>query len=156
MKWAALAVVAVSLILAGCNNTEEPEVDPRDAYVGTYDLVSQSGSMTISAGDVEQTIGATDWGMDPIKVSKIGSGSLLDVAGMEATLADDRLVFSEPMTQTQTQDGVSMQITLSFTGRVSGGNTLTLDGDISGFGAHYSGMSAILSGNLLLVYSKRD
>ena len=124
--------------------------------MGTYDLVSQSGSMTISAGDVEQTMGADNWSMETIKVAKIGSGSLLEVAGMEATLAGDRLVFTEPVAQTQTQDGTSLQITLSFTGRVSGGNTLTLDGDISGYAAHYSGMSAIVSGNLLMVFSKRD
>ena len=34
MKWAALAAAVLPLLLAGCNNTEEPEVDPRDAYVG--------------------------------------------------------------------------------------------------------------------------
>ena len=113
MKKVFYLVLCLSLVLVSCS---KDDVDPRDAYVGSW-TANVTGSMNFSFSGATTTFPTV--GTANATVAKVGTDKL-DIGGLEATLSGSKLII-DPTTETETANGVTSQLTSTYSGTASGG-----------------------------------
>ncbi|MEA4975414.1 MAG: hypothetical protein VB046_06730 [Paludibacter sp.] len=96
---------------------EEAEIDVRDQYTGEWDIEMVGNMSLVHGSDIIYTVPMS--GNSVIDISKNGdSGSELNIDGLICVLSGNKLLF-DAETETQMQDGVTMQVTVTRTGTIN-------------------------------------
>ncbi len=150
-----LGTIAVfSFLLLGCKKESTTTVDPRDAYVGSYNE-TVNGSLTVTVNGQSQSSPVNSTGVFSIekgssenRIVRVDS----DNSRYEATISGNHVQF-DPMHQNTTQNGMTMTMTSDVNGNLTG-NVLNYTMIITGT-AYYQGYSYPLSGNITAVAIKK-
>lgn len=125
-----LSLLMVLTILFTACNVEDPIVDSRDAFVGQYNIVV-TGSVTFTSGTSSQVMPINDVG--EITITKdVNSSALVNVSGYynaKATINGNAISIDRE-TVTQTQEGITTQMTLTHSTGVLQGNTLLWESNV--------------------------
>lgn len=133
--------VVVFIALAGCSKT-----DDRDQFIGDYSIkVEGSLALTINGINYSEPLNSTGY----LSIIKSVGETDVSVSGYYDCLASisGNTISMDPMTGTQTQDGVTYQLALTPRRGTLNGNTLTFIVDVTG-SAYYYGDSYPVSGTL--------
>lgn len=148
MKKVIFLLLFLPFMFSSCSK-EEDAVDVRDDYVGTYNT-STIGSMSlINNGEVLTTLPLDETTTDV--VTKQGTDGL-DIGGLSATVAGSKLII-DTQTQTQTADGVTSQMTITFTGTVTKG-LITITSKYTGNWSA-SGATGLITGSATSTFTKK-
>lgn len=146
MKKFFLFLSVILLSLTACTS----DVDVRDDLVGSWSYVT-TGSMSMTMGDVE----AGDIPLDATgtaTITKVGEDQIM-IDELTATVDGDKLTF-EPETQNETEDGMTMAVTVTRTGTISG-KTITINETYTGTWSAAGLMSGAVSGTAKHVFTKK-
>lgn len=146
MKKVFLFLSVILLSLTACTS----DVDVRDDLVGSWSYVT-TGSMSMTMGDVE----AGDIPLDATgtaTITKVGEDQIM-IDELTATVDGDKLTF-EPETQNETEDGMTMAVTVTRTGTISG-KTITINETYTGTWSAAGLMSGAVSGTAKHVFTKK-
>lgn len=146
MKKVFLFLSVILLSLTACTS----DVDVRDDLVGSWSYVT-TGSMSMTMGGVE----AGDIPLDATgtaTITKVGEDQIM-IDELTATVDGDKLTF-EPETQNETEDGMTMAVTVTRTGTISG-KTITINETYTGTWSAAGLMSGAVSGTAKHVFTKK-
>ena len=146
MKKFFLFLSVILLSLTACTS----DVDVRDDLVGSWSYVT-TGSMSMTMGGVE----AGDIPLDATgtaTITKVGEDQIM-IDELTATVDGDKLTF-EPETQNETEDGMTMAVTVTRTGTISG-KTITINETYTGTWSAAGLMSGAVSGTAKHVFTKK-
>jgi len=147
MKKVIYLLLFMPFIFSSCSTVE---VDLRDDYVGIWSS-NATGSMSILYnGGVMFTIPTEDSGN--IHVSKSGTDEL-SIGSVYAALSGTKLLI-DTETETQTNEGVTMQLTTTYKGTAAKG-LMTITGTYSGNWSNSNGATGLISGSTTYTYTKK-
>lgn len=132
------------LIFSACEKE-----DPRDVYVGSWNM-SQTGSVILYQGSSVLTTTPMN-ATDNLSISTYGTDEL-NIEGLYCQLSGTKLIF-DTETDTQTSDGVTLQITTARTGTASP-TIITIKETYSGTWA-YGSNTGIISGTSSVTLTKK-
>ncbi|MBQ2076286.1 MAG: hypothetical protein II471_02120 [Bacteroidales bacterium] len=152
IKSLSIALFVLALFaLASCTKT-----DDRDQFVGTYRLnATGSYSMVINGETYTEPLSSGNNATLTITKSS-NSENIVFVSGFYNTEADvvGNTITIDSETVTQTQDGITITMTISHNRGTLSGNTLTFTSNITG-NAYYQGYSYPIHGNVSNVAYKQ-
>ena len=147
-----IGLLLVGTTMTSCEKEEEepaPVVDVRDQYVGTWNS-KEIGSLTLySSGASIGTVPIDESGS--VEVTKSGEKGLM-IDGKLFVVNDNKLS-SDPESITETDDGVNMVGTATYSGQL-GSNMITINSSITGTWSHSSGTSGNFSGTTIRTLTK--
>lgn len=127
-----------------CSKDDNASVDPRDQYVGRWE-VSERGSFTIfQFGENIGTIPINNESV--VHISKTGENGL-KIGNISFTLNGNNLS-ANPQSETYNQEGVTMVGTSTYSGSVSS-SIITITSDITGSWSNNQGASGDFSGSVI-------
>lgn len=142
LKAFSLLLMAFAIFaMTSCTKT-----DDRDQFVGDYTLkVTGNLAITINGQTVSENFDQTS----SISITKAAGETSVNVSGFYECLAtvSGNTISMDPMTDTQTQEGITMQMTLTPRRGTLNGDVLTFVADVTG-SAYYNGDSYPISGTL--------
>ena len=146
MKKVFLFLSVILLSLTACTS----DVDVRDDLVGSWSYVT-TGSMSMTMDGIE----AEELPLDATgtaTITKVGEDQIM-IDELTATVDGDKLTF-EPETQNETEDGMTMAVTVTRTGTISG-KTITINETYTGTWSAAGLMSGAVSGTAKHVFTKK-
>lgn len=146
MKKAMYLLFLISFIFVSCSKSE---VDMRDDYVGTWNEEG-TGSMSLISNGTALTTIPMDFPATSIEVTKTGTNQLI-IDGETATVSGSKLSIAS-ISQTETQNGVTMTVNASYTGSVSK-TLMTVKETYSGNWSA-SGMSGTIGGSVVYTFTR--
>lgn len=126
MKKVFYLVMCLSLVLMSCS---KDEVDPRDAYVGTYTQVASGALIAVTSNS---TASMPQTGTTTEIVSKVDDYGKMNIGGLDAILSGSILQIRDKYEDIPIPGG-KMEVTTSFKGSVAKGLIIinaTYSGDI--------------------------
>ncbi len=149
---AIIGLLFVGTTMTSCKKEEEepePVVDVRDQYVGTWQS-KEIGSLTIyQNGSSVGTVPIDTSGS--VEITKSGEKSLI-IDGKLFVVNDNKLS-SDPESVTETDNGVNMVGTATFSGQL-GSNVITINSSITGSWSNSNGASGNYSGTTVRTLTK--
>lgn len=145
-----LALFTLGMSMTSCSkDDDDPVVDPRDQYVGTWNS-KEIGSITIySEGS---SIGTSPIDKSStISISKTGEKSL--IIDEKYFIVNDNNLSSDTESFTQTEDGVNIVGTATYTGLL-GSNTISINTSITGTWSSEDGSTGNISGTSVITLTK--
>lgn len=145
MKKALFLFSVILIAFSSCT-----EVDLRDDLVGSWSYSSK--------GNISMTMDGTEASDLPIDatgtatVTKVGEDQI-KIDELTATVDGSKLIF-EPETQTETENGATMTMTVTRTGTISG-KTMTINETYTGTWDMAGMMSGALSGTATHTFTKK-
>lgn len=139
--------ILIPFLFSSC--TKE-DIDVRNNYIGSNWDATINGSLIMYYNGSILTTTPLNYTDSNVEISKNGEDELI-IDGETAYVSGSRITF-DPVTHTETNDGITMQITENKTGKL-GDNIITVNSDISG-NWNYNGESGILSGSYTVTFSR--
>lgn len=136
-------------IITSCSSDDNGNIDPRDAYVGTWDYTSTGSFSLFYFGDVIGTAPINDRGT--VYISKSGENELI-IDDKKFTLNGTSLT-SNPESISQNEGGMNMVGTAIYTGQV-GTDIITINTEMSGSWSTNDGLSGEFSGTSVTTFTR--
>ncbi len=151
-KYFLVSIVGVLLIgttLMSCKKEDDPIIDVRDQYLGTWDS-KEVGSLTLYYNG--SSIGTVPIDESrSVEITKSGEKGLI-IDGKLFIVNDDRLS-SDPESITVTENGVNIVGTATYSGQL-GSNIITINSSITGTWSNSLGATGNLSGTSVRTLTK--
>ena len=158
-----LALATFMLGCAACSTNNPPEVgapvDPRDAFVGTYDYTSTGSLNFVILGKSSSLPLNNNGSFDIVKEGQENKVAIVGAIigekdSIHAVVAGNQLAL-ENNAASYTESGLTIQMELDYDNATLTGNTLVWSANIAGT-ATYSGLSADCTGNIFVTATKRN
>jgi len=148
MKKVIYLLFLIPFVFISCSK-DNKDVDQRDDYVGNWNQDAIGSLSLVQDGNLIATMPISANSTD-LQVTKSGTDKLI-IDGMSATVSGTKLII-ESDTQTQTQNGLTMTVTTSYSGTLAK-NMITIKEAYSGFWSQ-TGFEGTITGNTVYTFTK--